>query len=248
MPIWSLIRGHSGGTSLFTVTPVAMLDIPPPGLPLSSPPPLHIQSFIYSSSGGESVDKWRRCALELSCLRSGEAIYERALAGFTVINRRRPPRPQAGQGQPALHCLDREITSKRPAACVKKILHSGSVQMNPGGAWNCFLMAFPSIYIITPQTWSMEVTNDICKCLCSVTPELPRRCGWLWWFSCLCWASFVNGGRGCCQWELTLIPVAALKIWIITQKDIRVFHHWTFASKGAVRSQVVVVNTNSEFW
>ena len=63
-----------------------------------------------------------------------------------MINRRRPPWPQAGQGQPALHCLDREITSKQPAACVKKILHSGSAQMNPGGAGNCFLMAFPSIY------------------------------------------------------------------------------------------------------
>lgn len=36
---------------------------------------------------------------------------------FTVINRRRPPRPQAGRGQPALHCLDRAITSK-PARCL----------------------------------------------------------------------------------------------------------------------------------
>lgn len=86
----------------------------------------------------ESVDKWRRCALGLSRLRSGQAIYERALRGLNVINRRRPPRPQAGQGQPTLHCLDREITSKQPAACVKKILHSGSAQMNPGGAWNSF--------------------------------------------------------------------------------------------------------------
>lgn len=58
--------------------------------------------------------------------------------GFTVINRRRPPRPQAGQRQPALRCLHRQIASKQPAACVKKILHSGSAQMNPRGAGNCF--------------------------------------------------------------------------------------------------------------
>lgn len=149
-------------------------------------PQLQIQSFIYSSSGVESVDKWRRCALGLSCLRSSEAIYERTLAGFTVINRRLPPRPQAGRGQQAFPCLDREITSKQPAACVKKILHSGSVQMNPGGAPNCFLMAFPSIYIITVQNVSVEVTHDICKHLCSITPELPPGYGWLWWFRCLC--------------------------------------------------------------
>lgn len=111
---------------------------PPPSSPHSSPLRYIFRVLFTPHPEGESVDKWRRCALGLSCLRSGEAIYERALAGFTVINRRRPPRPQAGQGQPALHCLDREITSKRPAACVKKILHSGSAQMNPGGARNCF--------------------------------------------------------------------------------------------------------------
>lgn len=37
---------------------------------ITSPPlPLHIQSFIYPSSGGESGDKWRRCALGLSCFK-----------------------------------------------------------------------------------------------------------------------------------------------------------------------------------
>ena len=122
-----------------------MLNIP------GHPPPAphrHIFRVLFTPhpEWGESVDKWRRCALGLSCLRSGEAIYGRALAGLTVINRRRPPRPQAGRGQPALHCLDREITSKRPAACVKKILHSGSAQMNPRRTLKLFLMASPSIY------------------------------------------------------------------------------------------------------
>lgn len=44
---------------------VAMANIP------GCPPTLtsHSQSFIYSSSGEESVDKWRRCTLGLSCLR-----------------------------------------------------------------------------------------------------------------------------------------------------------------------------------
>lgn len=65
-----------------------------------------------------------------------------------------------GRGQPALCCLHREIASKRPAARVKKILHSGSAQMNPGGAWNCFQW-HSSQYIIT---WRNSVTNDICKC------------------------------------------------------------------------------------
>lgn len=104
-----------------------------------------------------------------------------------------------------------EITSKKPAACVKKILHSGSAQMNPGGAWNCF--QWHSLrYIITPQSFIVEVTNDICKCLCSTTPELPWGCG------CLCWATFMNGVAitrwVCCQWELTIGAVVALKIWI----------------------------------
>lgn len=163
-----------------------MFNIPGPPSSLLSPQ-LHIQSFIYSSSGGESVDKWRRCALGLSCLRSGGAIYERALAGFTVINRRRPPRPQAGQGQPALHCLDREITSKQPAACVKKILHSGSAQMNPGGAWNCFQW-HSRRYIITLLSFIVDVTNGIFTCLCPAVPELPWGFGWLWRFVCLCCA------------------------------------------------------------
>lgn len=101
-------------------------------------PPSHIPTRVRFSSSGESVDKWPHSTLGLSCSSSGTAIYERVLAGFNVINRHLPRRTQAGQGQPALHCLDREITSKQPAACVKKILHSGSAQMNPGGAWNCF--------------------------------------------------------------------------------------------------------------
>lgn len=67
--------------------------------------------------------------LGLSCLRSGGAIYERALAGFTMINRSRPPRdrgrPQAEAGagaggrgaggrgrQPALRCLDKQDNIK----------------------------------------------------------------------------------------------------------------------------------------
>lgn len=58
-----------------------------------------------------------------------------------------------GRGQPALRCLHREIASKRPAARVKKILHSGSVQMNPGGAWNCFQW-HSSQYIITQRNFS----------------------------------------------------------------------------------------------
>lgn len=124
------------------------------------------------------------------------------------------PRPQAGQGQPALHCLHREITSKQPAACVKKILHSGSAQMNPGGAWNCFQW-HSHRYIITAQSFSVEVTNDICKCLCSATPELPWGCGWLWQLGCLCCATFMNGGGHhkvwvCYQWEWTLMTAAAL--------------------------------------
>lgn len=65
-----------------------------------------------------------------------------------------------GRGQPALCCLHREIASKRPAARVKKILHSGSAQMNPGGAWNCFQW-HSTQYIITQRN---SVTNDNCKC------------------------------------------------------------------------------------
>lgn len=80
-----------------------------------------------------------------------------------------------GRGQPALCCLHREIASKRPAACVKKILHSGSVQMNPGGAWNCFQW-HSSRYIITRRN---SVTNDICKC------GFSRRFRLGAWYICL---------------------------------------------------------------
>lgn len=88
-------------------------------------------------------------------------IYERSLSQAelwlidTVLRGHRQ-----GRGQPALCCLHREIASKRPAACVKKILHSGSAQMNPGGAWNCFQW-HSSQFIIA---WWNSVTNDICKC------------------------------------------------------------------------------------
>lgn len=122
------------------------------------PPPTLV---TLSSSGEESVDKWRCCAHGTGPFEARPGRFMSALSQAelwlidAVLRGHRP-----GRGQPALCCLHREIPSKRPAACVKKILHSGSAQMNPGGAWNCFQW-HSSQYIIT---WWSSVTNDICKC------------------------------------------------------------------------------------
>lgn len=102
-----------------------------------------------------------------------------------------------------------EITSKRPAACVKKILHSGSAQMNPGGAWNCF-QRHSHRYIMTLQSFSVEATNDISKCLCSITPAVPWGCDLAVYVALHLWMEWPS--QVCCQWEITLVTVAALKI------------------------------------
>ncbi len=69
------------------------------------------------------------------------------------IGRRRcTPRAPVGQ-----------ITSKRPAACVKKILHSGSAQMNPQRARNCFNDS--PIYILSLVRRLERRGYGICKCI-----------------------------------------------------------------------------------